>query len=91
MTWLIVSMAVLVETLIEYYKDLRENDFPVERFIALVLGIFFAFGASLCVFDLADVSFRIGGVGTVIMGIFLSRGSEWIHDFLDSKTHRKAA
>ncbi len=84
-----IMLAVVLEALIEYVKDIVRKDFAVEKGIAIAVGLVFAFGAGLDIFELAGIEFRYPYVGTVIMGLFLSKGANWLHDFFDKLLKEK--
>lgn len=78
-----VVLAVVVEALIEYVKELKSGKFTVEQGIAIVLGLLLAFGAKLDLFQMIEVQFSIPYVGTVIVGLCISKGAGWLHDVFD--------
>lgn len=78
-----VVLAVVVEAVIEYLKELLSKKITTEQVVAIIFGLLLAFGAGLDVFRLLEIDFGIPYLGTVIMGLFISRGSGWVHDIFD--------
>ena len=76
-------LAVLCEAVVEWVKDLAPvlTGVAVEL-VALVVGLVLAFGAGQNLFGLIGVEFAYPIVGTLLAGIVVSRGSNYIHDLL---------
>jgi len=76
-------LSVLCEAVVEWLKGLV----PVlagtaVQVAALVVGLVLAFGAGQNLFTLIGVEFAYPVVGTVLAGIVVSRGSNYIHDLI---------
>lgn len=78
---LIILLAVTVEGLVEYGKEIAQKDMPWEQIAAIVVAVFLAVVAGADLYALLGVSFMVPYVGMVLTGIFLSRGANYIADF----------
>ncbi len=78
-----IMLAVVLEAVVEYAKDIFKREFEVEKFIALIMGLVFAFGAGLDLFVLVGIEFHIPYVGMAIFGLFISKGANVVHDIFD--------
>jgi ABC-type transport system involved in cytochrome c biogenesis permease component len=56
----------------------------IDRIGALVVGIVVALATGMDILALVEIPVRIPGVGIVLTGILLSRGSNFVHDVLAS-------
>lgn len=84
-----IMLAVVVEAVVEYVKDIRKNSFEVEKAVAIILGLVFAFGARLDLFELAEIDFHIPYVGMIIIGLFIGKGANVVHDLFDKLLQSK--
>lgn len=88
MVVLAVVIAVTVEGLIEYAKSIGKAVEAGEHKTALTQAGAVALGVLLCLAVRADVygalgvNFAVPWVGTVLTGIFASRGSNYISDLV---------
>lgn len=86
----IFVMALVVETLIEYFSDLISKRLQPKQIIAILLGQAAAWGLGISVFDLINVPFKWPWVGVIIIGLGFSKGAGWLHDWLDNLVKRAA-
>ena len=87
----LILLALLVEAVVEWIKKvfggwlapiLGETWYKVaKQFTALAVGILLAFGAGQNIFVLLGTEFLYPVVGYVLAGLFIARGSNYIHDF----------
>lgn len=82
-------LAVVIEALIEWVKEVKSQKFTVEEGVAIVAGIVLAFGAKLDLFKALEIEFAIPYFGTVLVGLFLSKGAGWLHDLFDKALKAK--
>ena len=76
-------LSVLCEAVVEWLKDLVPAlAGTAAKVAALVVGLVMAFGAGQNLFLLIGVEFAYPIVGTVLAGIVVSRGSNYIHDLI---------
>ena len=86
---LLLMMAVLVEALTEYVKNLvrmTDRKAVITQMCALVFGILLCIGLRADMFALLGIPFRIPVVGCVLTGVFASRGANYMNDLVDRLT-----
>ena len=91
---IVFLLAVIVEALIDYATTIFmkvEGKLVIEwkKIAAIVLGIFLAIAANADFLTPAGLAFNIPYVGVILTGIFLSRGSNYVSDFLMMINTRK--
>ena len=83
---LAIVMAVTVEALIEYAKQiakaLSSGKFKAAatQVVSILLGVLLCLAVGADVYGALGVAFAVPWVGTVLTGIFASRGSNYISD-----------
>lgn len=83
---LAIVMAVTVEGLIEYAKTIgkavavSQYKTAVTQAVAVVLGVLLCLTVGADVYSALGVTFALPWIGTVLTGIFASRGSNYISD-----------
>ena len=86
MILLAIVMAVTVEALIEYVKQIAkalssgEAKTAATQVVSILLGVLLCLAVGADVYGALDVAFAVPWVGTVLTGIFASRGSNYISD-----------
>ena len=86
MILLAIVMAVTVEALIEYVKQIAkalssgEVKAAATQVVSILLGVLLCLGVGADVYGALGVAFAVPWVGTVLTGIFASRGSNYIAD-----------
>jgi hypothetical protein len=76
-------LSILCEAVVEWLKGIVPALAGVAvQIAALVVGLVLAFGAGQNLFALIGVEFAYPIVGTVLAGIVVSRGSNYIHDLI---------
>ena len=91
---IVFILAIIVEALIDYATTIFmkvEGKLVIEwkKIAAIVLGIFLAIAAGADFLAASGLDFKIPYVGMVLTGIFLSRGSNYVSDFLTMINTRK--
>lgn len=86
----LVVLAVLVEAVTEWVDWLVEKGMAYEAIVALIAGQVLAWGANLDLLAVLNVE-GFYGVGYVLSGIIISRGSNYVHDLLKRIQNKKAA
>ena len=76
MSFVVVSIYDIVKG---FYKD---NKVDFNAIITAVIGIFLAVLAKLDIFELMNVDFMIPYVGQVLTGLVISKGSNYVYDFI---------
>ena len=85
---LTAAMAVTVEALVEYSKTLVAAldgggwKPAVIRLAAAALGVLLCFAAGADLYGTLGVKFSCGWIGTVLTGIFASRGANYVSDLV---------
>lgn len=75
--------AATVEAIWETLKMVWDNGkFNLDRTGTIVLGILVCVAAGVDLFELIGLPFSITGLGMVLSGLLISRGSNAVHDFL---------
>ena len=91
---LIVTMAIVVEALVEYGKSIGrafvagEVKTAVTQLAAIGLGVLLCFACGGDLFAAVGVSFTWPWLGVVLTGVLISRGANYVSDFI-SKLQRK--
>lgn len=83
---LAIVMAVTVEALIEYVKQIAkalssgEVKAAATQVVSILLGVLLCLAVGADVYGALGVAFAVPWVGTVLTGIFASRGSNYLSD-----------
>ena len=88
---LIISVAILIEALVEYGKSIvdmfeggdRKTGIP--QLITIACGIFMAFAFKVNEFEVLGITVD-PTIGTILTGIVMSRGSNYASDLLSKLT-----
>lgn len=78
----IIMLAVIIEGLIEYAKLIIRHDMVWKQVAAIVGSVFLAVAAKVDLFAVFELEFAVPYLGTVLTGIFLSRGANYVSDFI---------
>ena len=94
---LIIMLAITVEALIEYAKTIGKALFggswktAVTQLAAIAVSVLLCFTVDADFYAALGVSFTYGWIGIVLTGIFASRGSNYVSDFISKLRGVKAA
>ncbi len=78
-------VALAVESLWESLKMVwQENKLNFDRIGSIILGVLLCVTAKVDFFKLVDVPLSYDIIGYILSGILVSRGSNFIHDFLSA-------
>lgn len=86
MILLAIVMAVTVEALIEYVKQIAkalssgEVKAAATQVVSILLGVLLCLAVGADVYGALGVAFAVPWVGTALTGIFASRGSNYLSD-----------
>ena len=89
---LIISVAILVEALVEYGKSIEgmfsEHDYKtaITQLVTIGLGIALSFAFHINVFEVLGMEVS-AIVGTILTGIIISRGSNYTSDLIGKLTN----
>lgn len=85
--WLFLAFVIecAVETLVLIFpviKTIKIDNLNIERILALVIALLYAFGTNLDFFMLFEIAFYIPYVGVVTTALFMAAGSSMVHKIL---------
>lgn len=89
--WIFSMLAVVVEALTEYVKNMTAAGSRKAVLIqlgALVTGVIVCAAAGADLFAALDVHFAVPWMGCVLTGVFVSRGANYVSDLLKKVNHR---
>ncbi len=79
----VISCAMLIEALITYFNQFFvSGNFQWQMIISMMLGIFIAVFYNIDLTKYFNMSSNLPYIGSVITGILLSRGSNYVYDLL---------
>lgn len=76
MSFVVVSIYDIIKG---FYKD---NKVDINSIVTAVLGIILAILAKLDIFTLIEVDFIVPFVGQILTGLVISKGSNYVYDFV---------
>ena len=86
----ILFLAIVIEAVITYAKTLFvEKKFQWQIAAAMLLGIGCALAFGIDLFEVAGIPAAVPYVGTVLTGVLLSRGSNYMFDLIGQLTKIK--
>lgn len=87
----LIIVAILVEAIWENTKMIWENGkASIDRIGALVIGILVCVLTSIDIFSIVNIPIAVPIVGSVLTGIIVSRGANFVHDLLKKiNTYKK--
>lgn len=80
---LLLMVAILVEALSDWVKDLLSSQTRRSRLVALGISLIIVFTLQLDLFLLLRLEPAVPVVGGVLLSILVSRGANFVHDLLD--------
>jgi len=83
----LIFLAVIVEGIITYIKEFFvKGRFQWQLLISILIGVFVAVAYGVDIFALVGLNSFIPYLGSVLTGILISRGSNYIFDLVKSIT-----
>lgn len=80
----LIIVAILVEAIWENIKMIWDNGkASIDRIGALVIGILVCVLTGIDIFPIVNIPISIPIVGSVLTGIIVSRGANFVHDLLE--------
>ena len=85
---LIIVLAIIIEAFIEYGKSIGKAfaagawKTAVTQLFAIVLGVLICFATGADLFAVVGVAFAVPWLGVVLTGIIISRGANYVSDFV---------
>lgn len=83
-----LMLAVIVEAVVEYGSTIwamveqKEHKKAVKQLCAITLGVMFCLAAGVDFFKEIGMTFYVPWVGTILAGIFISRGANYASDLI---------
>lgn len=88
----ILVLAFLGEAVWETLKmTWQAGKVSVDRIGALIISIILAYTANIDIFSMLGITLSMKLIGVVLTGILISRGTNFIHDFISKLTQNKAS
>ena len=78
----IFILAIFVEGTVEYFFSNPEKKQPWLKYVSLLVAVGVCFAAKANLFDLLGVQFVSPVIGYLLTGVVISRGSNYINDFI---------
>lgn len=86
--FLIVALAIIVEGLIQYSKNIYnwfakgEAKTAITQLMAIVVAVILCFATNADLFSALGIVFEWPALGVLLTGIFASRGANYVSDFI---------
>lgn len=81
----LIVISAIAEAVWETLKmTWQEGKASIDRMGALVIGIIIALATGVDILALVDMPAKVPGIGVVLTGILISRGSNFVHDLCAS-------
>ncbi|WP_139904897.1 hypothetical protein [Clostridium thermarum] len=81
----ILILAMISEAVWETFKMTWQNGkLSADRIGAMVIGILIAISTGIDIMELVEIPIFIPYLGTILTGLLISRGANFIHDLLSS-------
>lgn len=81
----VVIVALIGEAIWETIKmTWQKNKLVVDRLGALIIGLLIAIASGIDILQLIGIPMKIPYVGTILTGILISRGANFVHDILET-------
>lgn len=80
----LVIVAILIEAIWENLKMVWQNGkFSIDKIGALVISILICILAKIDIFPIVNLSISIPVIGSILTGIIVSRGANFVHDLFN--------
>jgi len=79
---IIIVLAITIEALIEYAKEIIKGEIAWAQVGAIGVAILLAIAANADLYEVGGIEFNIPYLGMILTGIFLSRGSNYVSDLI---------
>lgn len=85
-----IASAIIIEGLVSYAgMVVKDKKFSWEIVCTIAIGCVVAFNANLDFFTLLGIPEKYSAIGTLLTGVLLSRGSNYVYDLYDKLTNWK--
>ena len=79
----LITICILVESMVTYINNFFVIAEPhYQMVLSLVFGIFIAVAYKIDLLKLADIESEMPYIGSILTGILISRGSNYIYDLM---------
>lgn len=80
----LVIVAILIEAIWENLKMIWQNGkFSIDKIGALVISILICVLAKIDIFPIVNLSISVPIIGSILTGIIVSRGANFVHDLFN--------
>ncbi len=80
----LVIVAILIEAIWENIKMVWQNGkFSIDKIGSLVISILICILAKIDIFPIVNLSIMVPVIGSILTGIIVSRGSNFVHDLFN--------
>lgn len=80
----LVIVAILIEAIWENLKMIWQNGkFSIDKIGALVISILICVLAKIDIFPIVNLSISVPVIGSILTGIIVSRGANFVHDLFN--------
>lgn len=80
----LVIVAILIEAIWENIKMVWQNGkFSVDKIGSLVISILICILAKIDIFPIVNLSIMVPVIGSILTGIIVSRGANFVHDLFN--------
>lgn len=80
----LVIVAILIEAIWENIKMIWQNGkFSIDKIGSLVISILICILAKIDIFPIVNLSIMIPVIGSILTGIIVSRGANFVHDLFN--------
>lgn len=80
----LVIVAILIEAIWENLKMVWQNGkFSIDKIGSLVISILICILAKIDIFPIVNLSISIPVIGSILTGIIVSRGANFVHDLFN--------
>lgn len=86
----LVIVAILIEAVWENIKMVWQNGkFSIDKIGSLVISILICILAKIDIFPIVNLSIMVPVIGSILTGIIVSRGSNFVHDLFNKISGNK--
>lgn len=86
----LVIVAILIEAIWENLKMIWQNGkFSIDKIGSLVISILICILAKIDIFPIVNLSIIIPVIGSILTGIIVSRGANFVHDLFNKISGNK--
>lgn len=86
----LVIVAILIEAIWENIKMIWQNGkFSIDKIGSLVISILICILAKIDIFPIVNLSIIIPVIGSILTGIIVSRGANFVHDLFNKISGNK--